>query len=125
MTSFASVHTTKVICIAAMADPSEGSTSTAPRGRGRGKRGGLGKYLRARGRRGGGRPAEFRERLVLEGEESGEIDPEEAEEITRKYAKRTIVSSVHRSEPDPEPILNSDGPCSACYIFADRSRLAL
>ena len=63
---------------------SESDPSSAPtRGRGRGKsRGGLGKYLRARGgRRGGGRPATFSERLVLEGEQEVELDEEETKEL--------------------------------------------
>ncbi|KAI6030041.1 hypothetical protein EDC04DRAFT_2869051 [Pisolithus marmoratus] len=80
------------------------------RGRGRGKsRGGLGKYLRARGRgRGYGRPAEFTKRLVLEGEEEVELDPEEAEEQRRKYRKRQLESNADRYV-EPEPELGSDG----------------
>ena len=82
------------------------------RGRGRGKsRGGLGKYLRARGRgRGGGRPAEFQKRLVLEGEEVVELEPdsEDAKELARKYAKRRLESNADRYA-EPEPVLNSEG----------------
>ncbi|KAG6328747.1 hypothetical protein ID866_10341 [Astraeus odoratus] len=91
----------------------EGPTTTdSPRGRGRGKsksRGGLGKYLRARGRgRGYGRPAEFTKRLVLEGEEQVELDPEEAEELQRKYGRRQLGSNADRYV-EPEPELGSDG----------------
>ncbi|EPQ55599.1 hypothetical protein GLOTRDRAFT_110955 [Gloeophyllum trabeum ATCC 11539] len=82
------------------------------RGRGRGKsRGGLGKYLRARGRgRGRSRPAEFGKRLVLEGEEEEELDPdsEEAKEFARKYSRRELGSNADRYV-EPEPELNSDG----------------
>ena len=90
-------------------------TSTADgaspgQGRGRGKsRGGLGKYLRARGRgRGYGRPAEFTKRLVLDGEEQVELDPEEAEELRHKYARRQLGSNADRYV-EPEPELGSDG----------------
>ena len=92
---------------------SETGPTNPSRGRGRGKsRGGLGKYLRARGRghRGGGRPAEFRQRLVLEDEELIEIDPEseEAKEYQKKYSRRQLVSNADRYK-EPEPVLNSDG----------------
>ena len=93
---------------------SEGTQSRG-RGRGRGKsRGGFGKYLRARGRgRGRGRPAEFTKRLVLEGEEAEELDPdsEEAKELERKYARRHLGTNADRYV-EPEPILNSDGACA-------------
>ena len=97
----------------------EGSSSLQPtpsRGRARGRsRGGLGKYLRARGRRGGGRPAEFKQRLVLENEAALD-DEEKAElekEIEKKYSKRSIVSNAFRYD-EPEPELNSDGmPCAS------------
>lgn len=94
-------------------DAGASSASPQPRGRGRGKsRGGLGKYLRARGRghRGGGRPAEFRQRLVLEDEELIEFDPEseEAKENQRKFSKRQLASNADRYK-EPEPVLNSDG----------------
>ena len=42
-------------------------------------RGGIGKYLRAQGRRGGGRPAEFGTRLLLEGEKAGDQDADQSE----------------------------------------------
>lgn len=94
-------------------DSGASSSSSHTRGRGRGKsRGGLGKYLRARGRghRGGGRPAEFRQRLVLEDEELIEIDPEseDAKENQKKYSKRQLASNADRYK-EPEPVLNSDG----------------
>jgi hypothetical protein len=89
----------------------ESSASTS-RGRGRGKsRGGLGKYLRARGRRGGpGRPAEFGKRLVLEDEELEEDDPEseEAQEYARKFSRRQLGTNADRYKEE-EPELGSDG----------------
>ena len=80
------------------------SSAPGPRGRGRG-RGGLGKYLRARGRRGGGRPAEFGKRLRLEDEESDDEDDEDDEEHDgNKYAKRQLVTNADRyEEPEPDP----------------------
>lgn len=78
--------------------------------RGRGNRGGLGKYLRARGRRGTGRPAEWKQRVLLEGE--GPEDDEEArearEEVARKYAKRGLGSNADRYKEE-EPELDSEG----------------
>ncbi|KAK0472481.1 hypothetical protein IW261DRAFT_1553336 [Armillaria novae-zelandiae] len=76
------------------------SASGSGRGRGRGKsRGGLGKYLRARGRgRGYGRPAEFHQRLVLEGEAPRE----------RKFSRRQLGTNADRYA-EPEPELGSDG----------------
>ncbi|EIW74907.1 hypothetical protein CONPUDRAFT_112842 [Coniophora puteana RWD-64-598 SS2] len=93
-----------------MAEP----TPPPSRGRGRGKsRGGLGKYLRARGRgRGGGRPAEFRQRLVLDSEQALELDEEEQkeyeQELQRKYARRNMGTNADRYK-EPEPELNSEG----------------
>ncbi|KAG1857731.1 hypothetical protein DFJ58DRAFT_715929 [Suillus subalutaceus] len=89
-----------------MSESNSSSTSEPPhtRGRGRGKsRGGLGKYLR-------GRPAEFRQRLVLEGEEVVDLDPdsEEAKELRQKYARRHLGSNADRYA-EPEPELDSDG----------------
>ncbi|KAI0799791.1 hypothetical protein BC629DRAFT_198975 [Irpex lacteus] len=100
------------------------------RGRGRGKsRGGLGKYLRARGRgRGRGRPAEFHQRLVLEGEEAQELDEEEQKELERKFTRRQLGTNADRYvEPDPE--LNSDGepivePEVDLSSFLERQRLS-
>ncbi len=86
------------------------STSNSSRARGRGKsRGGLGKYLRARGRgRGYGRPAEFHQRLVLEGEAPVEEDDEERAQRERKFSRRHLGTNADRyAEPDPE--LDSDG----------------
>ena len=65
----------------------------------------------ARGRgRGGGRPAEFQKRLVLEDEEIVELEPdsEDAKELARKYAKRRLESNADRYV-EPEPVLNSEG----------------
>ncbi|KAG2135386.1 uncharacterized protein EDB93DRAFT_826863 [Suillus bovinus] len=93
---------------------SNSSSTTEPlraRGRGRGKsRGGLGKYLRARGRGRGGRPAEFNQRLVLEGEQVVDLDPdsEEAKELQQKYARRHLGSNADRYA-ELEPELDSDG----------------
>lgn len=80
------------------------ATTTTARGRGRG-RGGLGKYLRARGRRGGGRPAEFGKRLRLEDEESDDDDDENDEQhVDDKYAKRQLVTNADRyEEPEVDP----------------------
>ena len=61
-----------------MAEPS-GSDPVRGRGRGR-SRGGLGKYLRACGRGGRGRPAEFNKRLLLQVElRKPELTEEEAD----------------------------------------------
>lgn len=88
------------------------SPESQPRGRGRGRgksRGGLGKYLRARGRgHTYGRPAEFTKRLVLEGEERQEIDPEEAEETHQRYSRRQLVSNADRYVEE-KPELDSEG----------------
>ena len=101
-----------------MADPSPSTSSeTHPRGRGRGRgksRGGLGKYLRARGRgHSYGRPAGFTKRLVLEDEQPDDIDPEEATEISQRYARRQLVSNAGRYAEE-EPQLGSDGTSSSC-----------
>jgi hypothetical protein len=100
--------------------PSTSSDTPQGRGRGRGKsRGGLGKYLRSRGRgRGFGRPAEFNQRLLLEGEkgssrytnqdEEDEEAAEERAEIARKYARRQLASNADRYV-EKEPELDSDG----------------
>ncbi|RPD60861.1 hypothetical protein L227DRAFT_575028 [Lentinus tigrinus ALCF2SS1-6] len=100
------------------------------RGRGRGKsRGGLGKYLRARGRgRGRGRPAEWGQRLVLEGEEEVEIDEGERQEFERKYARRQLGSNADRYV-EPEPEIDSEGeevvePEVDLSSFLERQRLS-
>lgn len=96
------------------ATPDTSSASSQVRSRGSHKpRGGLGKYLRARGRgrgRGGGRPAEFHKRLVLEDEEEVEFDPESEEykELQSKYSRRQLGSNADRYA-EAEPVLNSDG----------------
>ncbi|KAF9019960.1 hypothetical protein BDZ89DRAFT_283334 [Hymenopellis radicata] len=87
--------------------------SEPPRGRGRGKsRGGLGKYLRARGRgRGSGRPAEFHERLLLDGDKIKQIeeeDDEEQRERPQKYSRRKLGTNTDRYKEE-EPELDSDG----------------
>ncbi|KIK92285.1 hypothetical protein PAXRUDRAFT_830096 [Paxillus rubicundulus Ve08.2h10] len=106
--------------------------SSQPRGRGRGRgksRGGLGKYLRARGRgHSFGRPAEFSKRLVLEGEEGEEMDSEEAEEMRLKYARRQLGSNADRyAEQGPQ--LDSDGeeikePEIDLSAFLEKQRLS-
>jgi hypothetical protein len=93
-----------------MAEP---SASNPVRGRGRGKsRGGLGKYLRARGRGGRGRPAEFNTRLVLEGERKPELTEEEEAELARemreKYSRRQLGTNEDRYKEE-EAELDSDG----------------
>ena len=105
--------------------PADSAVST-PRGRGRGKsRGGLGKYLRARGRghRGGGRPAEFGKRLVLEGEEHAEDDPEseEAQEEARRYSRRQLGTNADRYKEE-EPELDSDGASRSSPFIARGTR---
>ena len=84
--------------------PDPASHERSGRGRGR-SRGGLGKYLRARGRRGYGRPAEFNKRLLLEGE-GPPLDDEEAEQVAAnaiKYSRRQLGSNADRyEEPGPE-----------------------
>ena len=96
------------------------STESKPRGRGRGRsRGGLGKYLRARGRgRGGGRPAEFRERLLLEGEQADDLDEEEARALHQKYARRQLSSNADRyAEPEPEIGLDGASRCVCHFVI--------
>ncbi|KAN0079869.1 hypothetical protein V8E55_009435 [Tylopilus felleus] len=114
-----------------MAEPSTSSESQ-PRGRGRGRgksRGGLGKYLRARGRgHSFGRPAQFTTRLVLEGEEPDDLDPEEAKEIHQRYAKRQLASNADRYVEE-EPQLDSEGetiqePEVDLSAFLERQRLS-
>jgi hypothetical protein len=93
------------------------SEPVSPASRPRGKpRGGLGKYLRARGRghRGGGRPAEFKERLLLDGERS--IDDEDEEVILereQKFSKRQLGRNDDRYKEE-EPALGSDGALVQC-----------
>jgi hypothetical protein len=94
-----------------MAEPNP-SVPRPMRGRGRGKsRGGLGKYLRASGRGGRGRPAEFNTRLVLEGERKPELTEEEeadlAREIREKYSRRQLGANEDRYKEEVE--LDSDG----------------
>lgn len=89
---------------------------SAPRGRGGSRgRGNRGKNLRARGRRGTGRPAEWKSRLLLEGEGPDDEDDEEArearDEMRRKYAKRQLGSNADRYQEE-EPELDSEGTCS-------------
>jgi len=89
-----------------MSDTQSSLTPQSARGRGRGKsRGGLGKYLRASGRgRGRGRPAEFGQRLVLDDEQTVELDEDEVRELQAKYGRRGLSSNAHRyTEPDPDP----------------------
>ena len=93
------------------------STSSVPPSRGRGgsrgrsNRGGFGKYLRARGNKGTGRPAVWKPKLLPEGEGPGGEDDEEVrearEEVARKYAKRQLGSNADRYQEEPE--LDSEG----------------
>ena len=97
---------------------SSNQSGSTPRGRGgsrgRGNRGGFGKYLRARGRRGTGRPAEWKQKLLLEGEGPEDEDDEEArearEEMARKYSRRQLGSNAERYKEE-EPELDSEGVC--------------
>lgn len=92
------------------------TTTSTPLPR-RGKsRGGLGKYLRARGRRGYGRPAEFTQRLVLEDEMQDEEDEELKAEQTQKYSKRRLASNADRYV-EQEPELDSDGMSVRVWNF--------
>ncbi|CCM02271.1 uncharacterized protein FIBRA_04356 [Fibroporia radiculosa] len=114
-------------------DPSSSeASSSAPRARGRGKsRGGLGKYLRARGRgRGRGRPAEWGQRLTLEGEGHAELDEEEQRELEEKYSRRELGSNADRYA-EPEAELDSEGegeevvePEVDLSSFLERQRLS-
>ena len=85
---------------------------TAGRGRPNRSRGGLGKYLRARGRGGGrGRPAEFSQRLLLDGEGKEEMTEEEAaeaaSELARRFGRRQLGTNADRYEEKEE--IGSDG----------------
>ncbi|KAJ8515194.1 hypothetical protein ONZ45_g7335 [Pleurotus djamor] len=99
------------ISYATASTDADSSGQPSARGRGRGKsRGGLGKHLRARGgRRGGGRPAEFGKRLLLEGEgPPDEEDEEAAKELEKKFSRRQLGSNADRYKEE-EPELDSDG----------------
>jgi hypothetical protein len=90
-------------------------TASSTRLRGN-SRGGLGKYLRARGRghRGGGRPAEFKERLVLDGEQPVDDEDEEAIlEREQKFSKRQLGTNADRYKEE-ELELGSDGASLQC-----------
>jgi len=94
-----------------MSNKSKSDSTTAHLGRGRGRgssRGGFGKYLRARGRRGAGRPAQFHERLLLEGEKLEDEDEETVAELRAKYGPRQLGSNADRFA-ESEPELDSDG----------------
>jgi len=100
--------------------PKANSTSAHPdRKRGRG---GLGKYLRARGRRGAGRPAQFHERLLLEGEkpEDEDEDEEAAAALRVKYGPRQLSSNADRYA-ESEPELDSDGAFQDIKLTSQRS----
>ncbi|KAJ7132672.1 hypothetical protein C8R46DRAFT_970671 [Mycena filopes] len=112
-----------------MSDPSSSTAPPTARGRGRGKsRGGLGKYLRARGR-GLGRPAEFGKRLVMEGEEEDEEEAaERAAELAQKFSRRQLGTNTDRYA-EPEPVLDSDGepevePEVDLSSFLERQRIS-
>jgi len=101
-----------------MSQPPTTSKNIPPtsRGRGRGRgtsRGGLGKYLRASGRgRGRGRPAEFNQRLLLNGEAKPDLTEEEAaeasKELREKYGRRRLGTNADRYKEE-EVELDSDG----------------
>ncbi|KAF9814626.1 hypothetical protein IEO21_04989 [Rhodonia placenta] len=112
-----------------MEEQSTPSGSAPTRARGRGKsRGGLGKYLRARGRgRGRGRPAEWGQRLVLDGEQT-ELDEEEQRQLEQKFARRQLGTNADRYA-EPEPELDSEGeevkePDVDLSAFLERQRLS-
>ncbi|KAJ7829878.1 hypothetical protein B0H14DRAFT_2366242 [Mycena olivaceomarginata] len=113
---------------------SDSSPAPTTRGRGRGKsRGGLGKYLRARGRgHGRGRPAEFGNRILLEGEGPPDEDDEEAAEraaeLAQKFSRRQLGTNADRYA-EPEPVLDSDGepevePEVDLSSFLERQRIS-
>jgi len=100
-----------------MSQPPTASKNTpTSRGRGRGRgtsRGGLGKYLRASGRgRGRGRPAEFTQRLLLNGEGKPDLTEEEAAEVSKelreKYGRRRLGTNADRYKEE-EVEFDSDG----------------
>ncbi|KAF9007122.1 hypothetical protein BDQ17DRAFT_1389208 [Cyathus striatus] len=107
------------------------SINSRGRGRGRGKsRGGVGKYLRARGRRGYGRPAEFSQRLLLEDESPADEEEEEraAVEIAEKFSRRKLGTNADRYV-EQEPELDSDGepivePEVDLSTFLEKQRLS-
>lgn len=47
-------------------------------------------------------------RLVLEGEQRGELDEEETKELEQKYSRRDLGSNADRYV-EPEPELDSEG----------------
>lgn len=114
-----------------MSNKSKSDSTTAHLGRGRGRgssRGGFGKYLRARGRRGAGRPAQFHERLLLEGEKLEDEDEETVAELRAKYGPRQLGSNADRFA-ESEPELDSDGePIAEPEVdlskFLERQRLS-
>ena len=71
---------------------------------------------RGRGFR-GGRPAVFRERLLLEGEQPDELNEEEVAELEAHYAKRTLSSNADRYE-EREPEIGSDGMVVSPTVLA-------
>ncbi len=91
-------------------------TTSTPLPRRGNSRGGLGKYLRARGRRGYGRPAEFTQRLVLEDEMHDEEDEEFKAQQTQKYSKRQLANNADRYA-EQEPELDSDGMSVRVWNF--------
>ncbi|OCH88493.1 hypothetical protein OBBRIDRAFT_836549 [Obba rivulosa] len=110
--------------------PAEGPSTSRGRGRGSHKsRGGLGKYLRARGRgRGRGRPAEWGQRLALEGEGQVELDEEEQRELEQKFTRRQLGTNADRYV-EPEPELDSEGeeivePEVDLSSFLERQRIS-
>ena len=112
-----------------MSSKPKGNSTSAHPDRKRG-RGGLGKYLRARGRRDAGRPAQFHERLLLEGEklEDEDEDEEAAAALRVKYGPRQLSSNADRYA-EPEPELDSDGAfqdikLTSQYLFHRSTRRA-
>lgn len=94
------------------------------RGRGRGKsRVGPGKHLDGNRRRprGRGRPAEFTQRLLLEGERKPDLTEEEAAELEKelreKYGRRKLETNANRYKEE-QVELDSDG------MFAFRINLS-
>ncbi|KAH7098073.1 hypothetical protein BKA62DRAFT_402694 [Auriculariales sp. MPI-PUGE-AT-0066] len=80
----------------------DSASSGSARGRGR-SRGGVGKFLRARGRRGPALRADFSRRATGDTDDE-DLDSEEERLERAKYARRAMASNADRyEEPEPDP----------------------
>lgn len=112
-----------VLCLGPLFPSIMAESTGAPTGTRRG-RGGLGKYLRAKGRRGTGRPAQFSERLLLEGEGPVDEDDEEEAERMQKFSRRQLGTNAERYV-EPAPELDSDGITPQLTLSSRYPRRAL